>query len=100
MGGESILIADDDVRNVEFLRDSLLGPGGYTTLCASDGEEALRLAVDQEPDLIILDLQIPKMDGLQVLEALRRESRHRHVSCQGHGKRQLPALRAGGAGQA
>lgn len=75
MGGESILIADDDVRNVEFLRDSLLVPGGYTTLCASDGEEALRLALDQEPDLILLDLQMPKMDGLEVLEALRREGR-------------------------
>jgi diguanylate cyclase (GGDEF)-like protein len=75
MGGESILIADDDVRNVEFLRDSLLVPGGYTTLCASDGEEALRLALDQEPDLLLLDLQMPKMDGLEVLEALRTEGR-------------------------
>jgi diguanylate cyclase (GGDEF)-like protein len=76
MGGERILIADDDVINVEFLRDSLLTPAGYTTLCASDGEEALRLALDQEPDLLLLDLQMPKMDGLQVLEALRREGRH------------------------
>jgi len=97
MSGESILIADDDVRNVEFLRDSLLVPGGYTTLCASDGEEALGLALDQEPDLLLLDLQMPKMDGLQVLKALRREGRHRHVSRQGLGKRQLPVLRAGGA---
>jgi diguanylate cyclase (GGDEF)-like protein len=75
MSGERILIADDDVRNVEFLRDSLLAPGGYATLCASDGEEALRLALDRDPDLIILDLQMPKMDGLAVLEALRREGR-------------------------
>jgi len=75
MSGERILIADDDVRNVEFLRDSLLGPGGYTTLCATDGKEALRLALDQQPDLIILDLQMPRMDGLAVLEALRREGR-------------------------
>jgi diguanylate cyclase (GGDEF)-like protein len=75
MSGERILIADDDVRNVEFLRDSLLAPGGYTTLCASDGEEALRMALDGDPDLIILDLQMPKMDGLAVLEALRREGR-------------------------
>ena len=75
MAGEKILIADDDIRNVEFLRDSLLGPGGYTTLCAANGEEALRLALGQEPDLILLDLQMPKMDGLEVLEALRKEGR-------------------------
>jgi diguanylate cyclase (GGDEF)-like protein len=75
MGGEKILIADDDAINVEFLRDSLLRPGGYATLCASDGEEALRLALDEEPDLILLDLQMPKKDGLEVLQALQREGR-------------------------
>ena len=75
MAGESILIVDDDPRNVEFLRDSLLDPGGYTTLCATDGEEALHLALTQEPDLILLDLQMPKMDGLEVLEALKKGGR-------------------------
>jgi diguanylate cyclase (GGDEF)-like protein len=75
MGGEKILIADDNVRNVEFLRDSLLAPRGYATLCASNGEEALRLALEQNPDLILLDLQMPRMDGLKVLQALQREGR-------------------------
>ena len=75
MAGESILIVDDDPRNVEFLRDSLLDPVGYTTLCATDGEEALHLALTEEPDLILLDLQMPKMDGFEVLEALKRQGR-------------------------
>jgi len=73
MAEETILIVDDDIRNVEFLRDSLLVPSGYTTLCATNGEEALRLALTGEPDLILLDLQMPKLDGFEVLEALKRE---------------------------
>ncbi len=75
MGGENILIADDDIRNREFLRGSLLTPAGYTTLCAADGEEALRLALTQNPDLILLDLQMPRMDGFEVLQALQKEGR-------------------------
>ena len=75
MADETILIVDDDLRNVEFLRDSLLIPGGYTALCAVDGEEALDLALTHQPDLIILDLQMPKMDGFDVLEALRSKGR-------------------------
>jgi diguanylate cyclase (GGDEF)-like protein len=70
-----ILVVDDDLRNVEFLRESLLGPAGYATLSATDGEEALQQALTQEPDLILLDLQMPKMDGLEVLEALRQAGR-------------------------
>jgi diguanylate cyclase (GGDEF)-like protein len=73
MAGEKILIVDDDMRNIEFLRDSLLLPSGYTTLCATDGDEAVQLALTGQPDLILLDLQMPKMDGFQVLEALKKE---------------------------
>jgi diguanylate cyclase (GGDEF)-like protein len=75
MGGESILIADDDIRNREFLQSSLLAPAGYRTMCAADGEEALRLALTSNPDLILLDLQMPRMDGFEVLQALQKEGR-------------------------
>jgi PAS domain S-box-containing protein len=75
MAKETILIVDDDIRNVEFLRDSLLIPGGYRALSATDGEVALDLALTEEPDLILLDLQMPKMDGFDVLEALHKEGR-------------------------
>ena len=75
MTKETVLIVDDDARNVEFLRDSLLVPSGYVALCATDGEEAVRLALTEEPDLILLDLQMPKMSGFHVLEALNRQGR-------------------------
>jgi diguanylate cyclase (GGDEF)-like protein len=75
MTGERILIVDDDPRNVEFLRDSLLLPSGYTTLSATDGDKAVRLALTDHPDLILLDLQMPKMDGFEVLEALKEHGR-------------------------
>jgi diguanylate cyclase (GGDEF)-like protein len=75
MTGERILIVDDDPRNVEFLRDSLLLPSGYTTLCATDGDKAVRLALTDRPDLILLDLQMPKMDGFEVLKALKEQGK-------------------------
>ncbi|HEM61184.1 MAG TPA: response regulator, partial [Chloroflexi bacterium] len=75
MNREKILIVDDDPRNVEFLRDSLLAPRGYAILSAGDGQDALRLALEEDPDLILLDLQMPKMDGFEVLEALRENGR-------------------------
>ena len=75
MTGERILIVDDDVRNVEFLRDSLLLPSGYSTLCATDGHKAVQLALTDHPDLILLDLQMPKMDGFDVLTALKKQGK-------------------------
>ncbi len=75
MAKETILIVDDDVRNVEFLRDSVLVPSGYRALCAADGQEALHLARTESPDLILLDLQMPRMDGFDVLEALTSEGK-------------------------
>jgi diguanylate cyclase (GGDEF)-like protein len=75
MAGEKILIVDDSPANIDFLRDSLLSPRGYATLSAPNGEEALRLALEEQPDLILLDVQMPKMDGIQVLEALRSKGR-------------------------
>jgi PAS domain S-box-containing protein len=75
MEGQKVLIVDDDARSIEFIRDSLLVPSGYAALCATDGEEALHLALTEQPDLMLLDLQMPKMDGFDVLEALRHAGR-------------------------
>jgi two-component system NtrC family sensor kinase len=75
MERQKVLIVDDDARSIEFIRDSLLVPSGYTALCATNGEEALHLALTEQPDLMLLDLQMPKLDGFDVLQALRHAGR-------------------------
>ena len=65
-----ILAVDDDERIINFLR-SKLKASGYEILTASNGVEGLEQAQAQEPDLIVLDLLMPKMDGLEMLKELR-----------------------------
>jgi len=65
-----ILIVDDDQRIINFLR-SKLEASGYEVLTAGNGLEGLEQAQAQEPDLIVLDLLMPKMDGLEMLKELR-----------------------------
>lgn len=65
-----ILIVDDEPRIVNFLR-SKLRASGYEVLTATNGVEGLEQAQAQEPDLIVLDLLMPKMDGLEMLKQLR-----------------------------
>jgi len=65
-----ILVVDDEVRILNFL-SSKLKASGYEALTASNGLEGLEQAQAQEPDLIVLDLLMPKMDGLEMLKELR-----------------------------
>lgn len=66
----TILIADDD-EDVRELVAFRLGRAGYRTVCASNGREALGLAVTDKPDLCVLDVAMPEADGLEVTRALR-----------------------------
>lgn len=65
-----ILVVDDEQRVLNFLR-SKLRASGYEVLTASSGPEALELAQAEEPDLIVLDVLMPKMDGFETLKELR-----------------------------
>ena len=65
-----ILVVDDEERIINFLR-SKLKASGYEVLTAGNGLEGLEQAQAQEPDLIVLDLLMPKMDGLEMLKELR-----------------------------
>ena len=69
----SILVVDDEVPFVESLQFSLERQG-YRVLTAMDGNAALRVARAEQPDLIILDVMLPGMDGFKVCQALRRDS--------------------------
>ena len=73
MAGKRVLVVDDDVKTVELVK-LYLNRDGYRVLTAYDGVEALRLAREGHPDLIVLDLMLPGIDGLEVCRTLRSES--------------------------
>lgn len=75
---KKILIADDNPDNVELLRKRL-GSQGYDTVAAFDGEEALAAVLRENPDLMILDIMMPKMDGYEVLRRLKKEEDYRDL---------------------
>ncbi|HEX5465101.1 MAG TPA: response regulator transcription factor [Candidatus Limnocylindrales bacterium] len=69
----TILVVDDETRIVELVRD-YLEHAGFGVLTAGDGETAVELARRQPPDLVVLDLGLPGLDGLEVTRTLRRDS--------------------------
>ncbi len=71
---KKILVADDSASSRELVR-TVLEHCGYEILEAADGAHAVTLARAHEPDLILLDIQMPEMDGFGVIERLRIESR-------------------------
>jgi len=71
-GPATILIADDDQDTLELLA-LRVGFAGYRTLTAENGAEALRLIREHSPSLCVLDVQMPKLDGFEVLHTLRAE---------------------------
>jgi two-component system alkaline phosphatase synthesis response regulator PhoP len=70
---ETILVVDDEPKIVKQARD-YLERSGFRVVTAGDGKTALAQARHERPDLIVLDLNLPEMDGLDVCRALRRES--------------------------
>jgi len=73
MAGKRVLVVDDDAKTVELVK-LYLNRDGYKVLVAYDGVEALRLARQSHPDLVVLDLMLPGCDGLEVCRTLRDES--------------------------
>jgi two-component system, OmpR family, alkaline phosphatase synthesis response regulator PhoP len=73
MPGKKVLVVDDDAKTVELVK-LYLNRDGYRVITASDGLEALKLARENNPDLIVLDLMLPGMNGLEVCRVLREES--------------------------
>lgn len=73
-----VLVVDDYAENVELLKE-LLTASGYEVTTAYDGEEALKKVDRRKPDLILLDIMMPKMDGYQVCEALRSKEETKEI---------------------
>lgn len=73
MAGETVLVVDDRDDSLKFLREYVLEPKGYKVREARNGVEALEIVLSQPADLIITDLVMPRMGGLELLESLREK---------------------------
>ncbi len=72
MNDKKILVADDEPHILRVVKDKLAN-AGFTVLVAVNGEEALQTAMAQRPDLILLDVMMPKMNGFEVCSKLRAD---------------------------
>ena len=78
MSAKKILVVDDEIDLVETLRFPL-ELEGYNVLVSHDGEDALNQARKEKPDLILLDLMLPKLDGYKVCRLLKFDERYKHI---------------------
>src|SRR5687767_7302630 len=76
---EVVLVADDDEDIVQFVEVNLRLEG-FDVISATDGEQALKAAYDTMPDLVLLDVMMPRVDGFEVCQRLRSDSRTRNIS--------------------
>jgi two-component system cell cycle response regulator DivK len=74
MAGELVLVVEDNDMNMKLFRD-VLKATGYRTLEATSGEDALQLAAEHAPDLVLMDSQLPGIDGFETLRLLRENTR-------------------------
>jgi len=75
---EKILIVEDNPLNMRLI-EMTLRPKGYRLLGATDGEKALDMAIRENPDLIIMDISLPKVSGLEVTKRLRQMPAFDHI---------------------
>jgi len=78
MAKERILVVDDEEDILELVRFNLAREG-YPIICATSGEETLKIARKEHPDLIVLDLMLPGIDGLEVAKALKNDIKTRDI---------------------
>lgn len=78
MAKKRLLIVDDETDLAEMIKFRMEN-NGYEVLLAHDGQAALEMARKENPDLIILDLMLPKMDGYKVCGLLKKDSRYSHI---------------------
>jgi two-component system, cell cycle response regulator DivK len=74
--GEQILLVEDNEKNMKLLRD-VLQAKGYRTLQATSGEDAVELALRAGAALVLMDVQLPRIDGVEALARLRADERTR-----------------------
>ena len=77
---KTVLIVEDNELNLKLFHD-LLDAHGYRTLQTKDGMEALELAKSHRPNLILMDIQLPEVSGLEVTKWIKRGRQHPRHSC-------------------
>ena len=78
MMGPQVLVVEDNERNMRLFRD-VLRASGYRTLEATTGERAVELVFEHRPDLVLMDIQLPDIDGVEALDRLRADDRFASV---------------------
>jgi two-component system, cell cycle response regulator DivK len=78
MSAERILVVEDNPKNLKLVRD-VLEFSGYQVFAATTGEDGVRLAAEVSPDLVLMDLQLPGIDGAEALRRLRTGAGTRDV---------------------
>ena len=74
MAGPQILVVEDNEKNMKLFRD-VLQASGFRTLEATTGGRAVELAIEHGPDLVLMDVQLPDIDGVEALGRLRADAR-------------------------
>ena len=78
MSNYSVLVVEDDANMQGFLQE-VLASEGYSVLASDDGQDALDQTVSRKPDLILLDLRMPSLDGVAFCKAVRADQRTQHI---------------------
>ncbi len=100
MSNQKILIVDDEPDILEILKFNL-DKEGYITFIAANGEEAIKVAEQEHPDLVVLDIMMPRMDGVEVCRYLRQHDKFDHtliafLTARDEDYSQIAALEVGG----
>jgi two-component system cell cycle response regulator DivK len=78
MANELILIVEDNEKNLKLARD-VLRFHGFRTVEATDGESAIALSLEHLPALVLMDIQLPGMDGIAAMKQIRADARTKHI---------------------
>ncbi len=76
---KTILIVEDDPQNLKLFRD-ILEYKGYTTITATDGQQGVILAKEHRPDLILMDMQLPVMDGIAATQQIKCDAATKNIA--------------------
>jgi CheY-like chemotaxis protein len=79
MRNTALFLVVEDFEDSRFMMRQLLEMAGHTVVEATDGEQAVRVALEEKPAIILMDLSLPKLDGLAATREIRRHKGFRHV---------------------